>query len=138
MIERTFCILKPDLTAKTRDVVAVLVRILGINLVPVRMLRTQMTRAEALELYQEHEGQSHFEPNVAFVTSGLVYLIVLEGEAACARLRELIGSTDPTKAQRGTLRQLFGSELPRNAVHGSASPAEAAREIEIFFGGPRS
>lgn len=138
MTERTLCILKPDITANLAEVVSALIRILSIGLVPTRLQRTRLSRAEALELYQEHEGRDYFEPNVAFMTSGPVYLIVLEGESACARLRELIGSTDPTKAQKGTLRHIFGTELPRNAVHGSASAAEAEREVEIFFGGPRS
>jgi nucleoside-diphosphate kinase len=133
VIEKTLCIFKPDLAASEAHVREALLRVLAIGLVPVRLARTLLMSDEATELYYEHEDRDYFLPNIAFMMSGPVYIIVFEGESACERLRELIGATDPTKAQRGTLRQIFGTELPRNAVHGSASSADAEREIEIFF-----
>lgn len=132
-IERTLCIFKPDLAANLDNVARALFRVLALGLVPVQLRRATLTRAQALELYRGHVGQPYFEPNVEFVTSAPSYLMVLEGEGACAWLREHLGATDPAKARSGTLRAVFGTGLPQNAAHGSATPAEAEREIALFF-----
>lgn len=131
--ERTLCIFKPDLAANLHNTTQALMRVLELKLVPVELRRLTMTVQHATVLYDEHVGQPHFWPNVEFVTSAPSYLMVLEGESACARLRELLGATDPAKARPGTLRALYGSKLPRNAAHGSATPADAEREIALFF-----
>jgi nucleoside-diphosphate kinase len=133
--ERTLCIFKPDLTGRHADVAHALIRIVAIDLLPVALRRDVITMGQARELYRTHVGAPYFDRNVEFMTSGMSTMIVLEGERACARMRELIGATDPTKAARGTLRAMFGRELPRNAVHASASPVDARDEILLFFGG---
>ena len=133
--ERTLCIFKPDLTARRADVAHALIRLLAVDLMPVAMRRDVLSSGQARELYREHEGQPYFARNVDFMTSGVSTVLMLEGEQACDRLREMIGATDPAKAARGTLRSMFGSDLPRNAVHGSASVDVAKREILLFFGG---
>lgn len=133
--ERTLCIFKPDLAVNLRHVAQALIQILALELTPVHLCRLTMTRAQATQLYRAHVGQPYFDGNIEFVTSGPSYLIVLEGERACSQLRDAIGATDPARAQPGTLRAMFGTGLPQNAVHGSETPAAAALEITIFFQG---
>ena len=135
MRERTLLILKPDLAARESDALAVLIRVLALGFVPTHLVRGTMSTWEASLLYHEHRHATHFARNVAFMTSGPSIVVALEAEDACARLRELVGSTDPSKAQPGTLRATYGTGLPQNAVRASANAAEAEREIGIFFGG---
>ncbi len=132
-MERTLCIFKPDLSASTGRVAQALIRLLAIELTPVRLERLTMTYAQAARLYAAHEGQPYYRGNIDFMTSGPSWVMVLEGVRAVERLREMMGDTDPLRARPGTLRRLFGTELPRNAIHGTGTPAEAADEIRIFF-----
>lgn len=134
MRERTLCIFKPDLAARPASMRLALTDIISAGLLPIALKTTTLTWSMAHWLYQEHEGRPYFEPNLHFVTSGPVVVMVLEGDDAVASLRQLMGPTDPKKASPATLRGHFGSELPRNAVHGSATVADAGREIKMFFG----
>jgi nucleoside-diphosphate kinase len=135
MMERTLCIFKPDLVAQpAHDIGHALHRLLGISLMPVQLQRLTMTPAQAMRLYAASVGQSYYGRNIAFMTSGPCLVMVLEGERAVERLREIVGSTDPERAQQGTLRSIFGTELPRNAFHATATQAEVEDEIAIFFG----
>lgn len=129
----TLCIFKPDLAANRHDVGHALLRLLAIDLVPMSLQYREITTSQAMRLYAAHEGQPYYRRNIEFVTSGPSIVMVLDGERAVERLREIVGATDPKLAQPGTLRAMFGTELPKNAVHASASDAEVEDEIRIFF-----
>jgi nucleoside-diphosphate kinase len=92
-----------------------------------------LSRAQAGGFYAEHEGRPFFEDLIAFMTSGPVMVQVLEGENAVAKNRELMGATNPKEAAAGTIRADFAESIDANAVHGSDSPASAAREVAYFF-----
>lgn len=132
-MSRTLCIFKPDLTASHANTTQALIRLLAIGLLPVQMRQTVITVPQALRLYHAQFGQPHNRRNIDFMTSDLSCVMVLDGEDAVERLRAIIGSTDPQKAARGTLRALYGTELPRNAVHATAMSDEIEDEIAIFF-----
>jgi nucleoside-diphosphate kinase len=132
-MSRTLCIFKPDLAASRVNVAQTLVRLISIDLLPIRMQRETLSTPQALRLYAAHFGKPYNRRNIEFMTSGPSVVMVLEGERAVERLREIVGATDPKKAQAGTLRALFGSGLPQNAVHATATVAEVDDEIQIFF-----
>jgi nucleoside-diphosphate kinase len=131
-VERTLSIIKPDAVAKN-----VIGRIIsrfedgGLRVVAARML--QLTDETAGGFYAEHRERGFFKDLVGFMTSGPVIVQVLEGENAIARNRELMGATDPAKAEPGTIRADFAKSIDANAVHGSDSAASAEREIAYFF-----
>lgn len=131
-VERTLSIIKPDAVAKNA-VGAILDRFekAGLTIVSLRM--KQLTKTEAEGFYAEHKGRGFFDDLVAFMTSGPVVVQVLEGEGAIAKNRELMGATDPKKAESGTIRADFAESIDANAVHGSDSESSAAREISYFF-----
>jgi len=130
--ERTFSIVKPDAVA--RNLIGEIYSRFeknGLRIVAARMLR--MTRQQAEGFYGEHRGKPFFEDLVAYMTSGPVMIQVLEGEGAIALNRKLMGATNPKDAEAGTIRADFAESVEANAVHGSDSPASAAREIAFFF-----
>jgi len=132
-IERTLFIIKPDAVARhlTGRILAH-VEDRGFRLAEARM--TRLTREQCQEFYSEHLGKGFFNELVDFMTSGPVLLICLEREGAVAKLREVIGATDPAQAAEGTVRKLYAESKGRNAVHASDSPASAEREVKLFFG----
>jgi nucleoside-diphosphate kinase len=99
------------------------------------MKQLHLTRAQAEGFYAEHKGRGFFDELVTFMSRGPVIVSCLEREDAIAKYREVIGATDPAKAAEGTVRKLYGANVGENAVHGSDSPASAAREIAYFFAG---
>lgn len=130
--ERTFSIVKPDAVA--RNLIGEIYSRFeknGLRIVAARMLR--MTRQQAEGFYGEHRGKPFFDDLVAYMTSGPVMIQVLEGEGAIALNRKLMGATNPKDAEAGTIRADFAESVEANAVHGSDSPASAAREIGFFF-----
>ena len=131
-VEQTFSIIKPDAVQNNHigEIVARFEKA-GLKIIAQRML--QLTRAQAEGFYAEHQGRPFYNDLVDFMTSGPVVVQVLYGENAIALNRELMGATDPTKAAPGTIRADFSKVMPANAVHGSDSPASAAREIAYFF-----
>ncbi|MYE20574.1 MAG: nucleoside-diphosphate kinase [Rhodospirillales bacterium] len=131
-VERTLSIIKPDATQAnvTGSIVARLEES-GLRVVAQRRLR--LTRAAAEGFYAEHQERPFFQSLCDFMTSGPVVVQVLEGEDAIMRNRQVMGATDPGDADPGTLRKDFGSSIEQNAIHGSDSPASAAREIAYFF-----
>ena len=133
-IERTFSIIKPDAVAgnKIGEVVALL-EAGGLEIVAQKMLR--MTRAQAEGFYAVHRERPFFASLVKFMTEGPVVVQVLEGEGAVARNREIMGATDSKKAAPGTIRQKVGTDIERNACHGSDGPDTARQEIAFFFSG---
>jgi nucleoside-diphosphate kinase len=131
-IERTFSILKPDVTARNiTGKVLTCFEAGGLRVVAQRRLR--MTKAQAEGFYGVHKERPFFNDLVKFMTSGPVVVQVLEGENAVARNREIMGATDPKKAAPGTIRALYGESIERNSVHGSDAPETARQEIEFFF-----
>jgi len=131
-LERTLSIIKPDAVAKN-VIGQIYARFEGGGLKIVASRMTQLSRAEAEAFYAVHKGRPFFADLVAFMISGPVMVQVLEGENAIARNRELMGATDPKKADKGTIRADFADSIDANAVHGSDAPETAAVEIAFFF-----
>jgi nucleoside-diphosphate kinase len=133
-IERTLSIVKPDAVArgKAGEIVA-RIEASGLRLVALRLLR--LSRSEAEGFYHVHRARPFFGSLTTFMSSGPAAPMVLEGENAIQRLRDLMGATDPAKAAEGTIRRQFGTNIERNAVHGSDSSESAAFEIGYFFRG---
>ena len=131
-IERTLSIVKPDAVGK--NVIGhIYSRFEASDLTIIAAKMLQLDKEQASGFYEEHRGQVFFEALVDFMTSGPVMVQVLEGEGAVEKNRELMGATDPAKAEEGTIRNDFASGMPNNAVHGSDSTKSAAREIGYFF-----
>lgn len=131
-MERTLAILKPDsveagsagkMLAKLQDE--------GFKILGIKMLRLTETQARAF--YEVHKERPFYGSLVEFMTSGPVMPVALERENAVVHLREVMGATDVAKAAPGTLRNLFGTSIERNAVHGSDSPENAGVELSFFF-----
>jgi len=93
----------------------------------------QLTRNQAEHFYEMHKGKSFYDHLIEFMTSGPVIAAVLEKENAVEEFRKLIGATDPSKSESGTLRNLYGKSLTENAIHGSDGDESAERECNIFF-----
>jgi nucleoside-diphosphate kinase len=103
----------------------------GFRIAAMKMLR--LSRAQAEAFYAVHRERPFFASLVEFMTSGPVVAFVIEGENAVERYRQLMGATDPAKAEPNTLRARYAQNIERNAVHGSDSPTSARREIAFFF-----
>jgi len=131
-IQRTLSIIKPDAIAK--NVIGKIYSRFetnGLRIVAAQM--RQLSRAEAEGFYAVHRERPFFKALVDFMISGPVMIQVLEGENAIAKNRELMGATDPKKAEKGTIRADFAESIDANAVHGSDAPETAAVEIAYFF-----
>jgi len=133
-IERTLSIIKPDAVAK--NVIGKIYSRFetnGLKIVASRM--AWLSPQEAGQFYAVHKERPFFKDLVSFMISGPVMIQVLEGENAIAKNRELMGATDPKKAEPGTIRADFAESIDANAVHGSDGPETAAVEIGFFFSG---
>lgn len=131
-MERTLAIVKPDGVA--RGLIGEVVRrIEGIGLKIVAMKMLNLSPAQAQGFYAVHRERPFFEPLTRFMSSGPAVAMVLEGENAIARWRELMGATDFRKAAEGTIRRDFATDIEKNVVHGSDAPETAAFEIAFFF-----
>lgn len=131
-VERTLSIVKPDAVAK--NVIGQIYSRFenaGLKIIAARMM--QLSRAEAEGFYAVHKERPFFKDLVEFMISGPVMVQVLEGENAIVKNRELMGATDPKKADKGTIRADFADSIDANAVHGSDAPETAAVEIAYFF-----
>ena len=131
-MERTLSIVKPDAVEKGA-VGEILRRFQADGLRIVALKLTRLTEVQARGFYAVHKSRPFYESLVKFMTSGPVVVSVLEGRDAIARNRRLMGATDPAKADAGTIRRDFGSDIERNAVHGSDATATARVEIAYFF-----
>jgi nucleoside-diphosphate kinase len=131
-MERTLSIIKPD-AVEGNHIGAIVDRFEHEGLRIVGMKRVQLSLAQAEGFYAEHRGRGFFDELCTFMSRGPVVLMVLEGENAIARNREIMGATNPANAAEGTLRKLFAKSVGENAVHGSDSAASAAREIAYYF-----
>ena len=131
-VERTLSIVKTDAVAK--NVIGQIYSRFenaGLKIIAARMM--QLSRAEAEGFYAVHKDRPFFKDLVEFMISGPVMVQVLEGENAILKNRELMGATDPKKADKGTIRADFADSIDANAVHGSDAPETAAVEIAYFF-----
>jgi len=130
--ERTLTILKPDVVAagKAGAILAQLEKE-GFRFTGLKKLRLTVEQARAF--YAVHSERSFFEGLVRFMTEGPVIVAALERAEAVTQLRRTMGATDSRKAERGTVRQLYGTDIERNAIHGSDSQENAVREIAFFF-----
>lgn len=131
-MQRTFTILKPD-TLQLGNTGLVIDRLLkeGFRIRGAKLLHLSQAQAEGF--YAVHKERPFFSSLVKFMTEGPVVVMVLESENAVEKLRKLMGATDPAKADAGTLRKLFATNIERNAIHGSDAPETAANEIAYFF-----
>jgi nucleoside-diphosphate kinase len=132
MRERSLIIVKPDAMARglAGDIIGRL-QGLGLKLVALKMLR--LDKAKARQHYAVHEGKPFFESVVDYISSAPVVAAVFEGQDAIDVIRKAMGPTDPTRAEKGTIRGDFGLDIEKNAIHGSDSPETAAKEIALFF-----
>ena len=131
-VERTLSIIKPDAVAKNAaGAILKAIQDSGLRVVALKMMH--LTEQQARGFYAVHKARPFYADLVKFMTSGPVVVSVLEGEGAIARWRELTGPTDSTKAPRGTIRGDFGTDVERNASHGSDAPETARVEIPYFF-----
>ena len=131
-IERTLSIVKPD--GVGRNLIGEVYRRfeqVGLKIIAARMMR--LSQAEAEGFYAVHRERPFFKDLVRFMTSGPVIVQVLEGENAIAKNREVMGATDPKKADKGTIRADLATSIDENIVHGSDAPDTASREIGYFF-----
>src|ERR1700737_22780 len=120
-VERTLSIIKPDATKRNlTGAINCMIEEAGLRIAPQK--RTRMTRDQAETFYAVHRDRPFFPELVAFMTSGPLVVQVLEGENAIAKYRELMGATDPRKAEEGTIRSRHGISVGENSVHGSDSP----------------
>ncbi|HSN90507.1 MAG TPA: nucleoside-diphosphate kinase [Anaeromyxobacteraceae bacterium] len=131
-IERTLSIIKPDGVEKG-IIGRIISRFETAGLKPIAIRMAHLSRAEAEGFYAVHRERPFFADLVEFMTSGPVVLMVLEGENAVARNRDIMGATDPRKAAEGTLRKDFATDIEKNTVHGSDSPENAKVEVSYFF-----
>jgi nucleoside-diphosphate kinase len=131
-VERTLSIIKPDAVAKNviGEIYARFEKA-GLKVVAARM--AHLSRSDAEGFYAVHKGRPFFNDLVSFMISGPVMIQVLEGDSAIQKNRDLMGATDPKKADKGTIRADFAQSIDANAVHGSDAPETATVEIAYFF-----
>ena len=132
--ERTLTIIKPDAVAAGH--IGDIIKIFETNHLKIVAARlVKLTKKEAEGFYAVHRTKGFFESLTTFMSSGSALVIVLEGENAILRLREVMGATNPANAAPGTIRKLYAASIESNAVHGSDAPKTAAYEMGYFFPG---
>lgn len=132
MSNRTFTIIKPDSVRKNNfGKIVSRLETEGFRVLGVKKIGLSQRQAEAF--YAVHKARPFFGSLVEYMTSGPVFVAALERDSAVAELRKLMGATDPTKADEGTIRKEFGESIEQNAIHGSDSDENAAIEIAFFF-----
>ena len=131
-LERTLSIIKPD--AVERELETKIKKIfLDNKLNIVDSKKIQISKEEAEKFYKVHQTKPFYEKLCSYLSSGPIIAIILDGENAIQKNRELMGATDPKKAKDGTIRKLYGISIDKNSVHGSDSPENAKAEIGFFF-----
>jgi nucleoside-diphosphate kinase len=134
VIQRTLSIIKPDAVAKN-VIGQIYARFEQAGLKIIASKMAHLSKNEAEQFYAVHKDRPFFKDLVSFMISGPVMIQVLEGENAILKNRELMGATDPKKADKGTIRADFADSIDANAVHGSDAPETAAVEVAFFFPG---
>jgi nucleoside-diphosphate kinase len=131
-VERTFSIIKPDaVAAGNAGKILTMIEEAGFRILALRM--TRLTQQQAEGFYAVHRERPFFPSLVKFMTEGRIIVMALERENAIARLREVMGATNPANAADGTVRKKFAQSIERNAIHGSDAPETAAVELAYFF-----
>ena len=128
----TFAMIKPD--AVSRNLIGAIIQKLeegGLKLCAARLLK--MDRSVCESFYAEHKQKPFFSSLVEYVLSGPVFVMALSGGEAVKKIRQIIGHTDPTKAEPQTIRALYGESIEKNSIHGSDSVQSASRELRLFF-----
>ena len=132
MIEQTLSIIKPDAIERNLDI-----KIKSFfeknNLKISRSKKVKISKEEAAEFYKVHQTKPFYNNLCDYLSSGPIVVMILEGENAVSKNRQLMGATDPTKAEEGTLRKMYGLSIDKNSVHGSDSVANGKIEIDFFF-----
>ena len=131
-MERSLVLIKPD--AMQRGIAGTIIsRLEGQGLKPVALRMLHLDKALAERHYAVHAGKPFFEDLIGYITSTPIIAIVFEGEGTVEVIRKAMGATDPARAEPGTIRADFGSDIQHNVVHGSDSTETAEKEIELFF-----
>jgi nucleoside-diphosphate kinase len=130
--EKTYTMIKPD-GVRNGHIGEIVARFERAGLAIERMELSQVSLEQAKANYAEHEGKPFYDGLISYITSGPVVKMVVSGEGAVAKVRALMGATNPAEAAPGTIRGDFGLVMDENVIHGSDSPASAEREISIFF-----
>jgi len=131
-VERTFSAIKPDAVAagKAGEILA-MIQQAGFKILALRMMR--LTETQARGFYAVHKERPFYEGLVKFMTEGPIIVMALEREGAIAKLREVMGATNPANAAEGTIRKRFATDIERNCIHGSDAPETAETELRFFF-----
>ena len=131
-IEQTLSIIKPD--AVERDLIDKIKKIFTKNNLKIKEdKKIHLTKEEAAEFYKVHQSKPFYDDLCSYLSSGPIVAMILEGENAVLFNRELMGATDPKKADDNTIRKLYGISIDKNSVHGSDSVENAKKEIDFFF-----
>ena len=132
MIEQTLSIVKPDAVERNLEN-----KIKSFfkekNLIILKSKKVHITKEEAAEFYKAHQTKPLYQNLCNYLSSGPIMVMVLEGEEAVSKNRQIMGATDPLKAEKGTLRKMYGLSIDKNSVHGSDSVENAKIEISFFF-----
>ena len=130
--EQTLSIIKPDAVERNliEDIKSIFEKN---NLSIIDNKKIHITKEEAAEFYKVHQSKPFYNDLCAYLSSGPIVVLILEGVDAISKNRELMGATDPKQAKENTIRKLYGISIDKNSVHGSDSPENAKKEIEFFF-----
>ena len=132
MTEQTLSIIKPDAVERNLEE-KIKTFFKEKNLSILKSKKVQITKEEASEFYKVHQIKPFYDDLCSYLSSGPIVVMILEGEDAVAKNRQLMGATDPLKAEEGTLRKMYGLSIDKNSVHGSDSLENAKTEIDFFF-----
>ena len=131
-IEQTLSIIKPDAVERNLiDKIKSILKEQGLKIIDSKKI--QITKDEAAEFYKVHQSKPFYKDLCAYLASGPIVVMILEGENAIAVNRKIMGATDPKDAEENTIRKLFGISIDKNSVHGSDSVENAKKEIDFFF-----
>ena len=132
MIQQTLSIIKPDAVERnlTENIKK---KFLENKLKIIKTKKIQITKDEAAEFYKVHQTKPFYDKLCNYLSSGPIVVMILEGENAIQENRKIMGATDPTKSEEGTIRKKYGISIDKNSVHGSDSPDNAKKEIDFFF-----
>ena len=132
MIEQTLSIIKPDAVERNLDN-KIKSFFESKKLKIIKSKKVKITKDEAEEFYKVHQTKPFYNDLCNYLSSGPIVVMILEGEAAISKNREIMGATDPLKAEEGTIRRMYGISIDKNSVHGSDSKENAEKEINFFF-----
>ena len=132
MIEQTLSIIKPDAVERNIDN-KIKTFFEKNNLKILKSKKVKISKEEASEFYKVHQTKPFYDDLCNYLSSGPIVVMILEGENAVSKNRKLMGSTDPLKAEEGTLRKMYGISIDKNSVHGSDSVENGKAEIDFFF-----